>query len=358
MPPNAANIPPIVLDGSYGEGAGALVRTALVLSTLTQQPVSISSVRGGSRFPGVSAEDLALVEALGRISGGEATGAEPGSHEMLYRPGRRVRGLNEALTVAANPRDAFGPNALVVATALLPILARAGVYSVFSIEGETYGHNVLGFDYFSHVTLDAMRRFGLYAYAEIEEAGFGRGSRGIVHVEVEPSALNGATWTDRGRLLECQAIVTTAELSQDVGLRGVAHLERLAQNAGLQLEIDHQQVRSKSPGAYVTVWAKFENGYGGGTAMGARGIRMEAVAQQAFGGFIEFLHSDATVDSFLADQILIVAACAEGDVAFKVDRLTQRFLTIVWVLKQFLPIRLTVKGREGEPGVVTIRKEP
>ena len=89
-------------------------------------------------------------------------------------------------------------------------------------------------------------------------------------------------------------------------------------------------------------------------SIGAQGVRAETVAQQAFEELLDWMSGSSTVDPYLADQLVIPLAFAEGSSSFTVSRLTKRFLTIVWVIKQFLPIHLTVRGTENGPGVVTI----
>jgi RNA 3'-terminal phosphate cyclase len=37
-----------------------------------------------------------------------------------------------------------------------------------------------------------------------------------------------------------------------------------------------------------------------------------------------------------------------------VSRITRHLLTNIWVVKQFLDVRIDVEGREGEPGRVEI----
>ena len=86
------------------------------------------------------------------------------------------------------------------------------------------------------------------------------------------------------------------------------------------------------------------------------GVRPEFVAQQAFEEMFDWMSSSATTDPYLADQILLPLALAETSSTFTVSRLTQRFLTIVWVVKQFLPIHITVRGSENGPGTVTIQR--
>ncbi len=349
---------PLQIDGSHGEGGGALLRAALAMSAMMQQPVRISGIRSATKFPGLNAEDLTVLRMLGACCEAVIEGASPRSSEVAFAPSRPARGMTGPIEIQdgeAGPGSGFA-NSLVLLNAALPVLGRTGAYSVLRAEGETHGHQILSYDYFANVTLAAYRAMGLYAYPDLAEAGYGRGSRGQVSLEVEPSVLEGAEWPSRGELRSCRAIVTTSQIALSVAERGVEHLERLAYNAGIKLDTETHQVPSDGRGAYATVYAEFERGFGGAGAMGAKGIRMEVVAQQAFEAFFEWYGSDATVDAHLADQILLAAAFAESGASFKVDRLTQRFLTIAWVIKQFVPIRLTVRGQEGEPGVVTIKR--
>ncbi len=339
----------VTIDGAHGEGGGALLRTALTMAALTQQPVRVNNVRGGTKYPGLDPEDLTLLRALVHACAAEVTGAEQGSGTLSFLPTRAPRGVPDRVETFRN-EGKRGANAPVVLTSLLPVLARSGVYSTLLAEGETYGSHALSYDYFANVTLGALRRMGLYAYPSLEMAAFGREAAGEVGLDVEPSVLQGLQWTDRGRLIGVRAIVTTGGLPPQVGSRALSHLKSLAQNVNAPLEAEHQEVESSGPGAFVTVWAVYDRAMGGGAAMGARGVRIETLAQSAFEEALEWMASDATVDPFLADQILLPAVFAEGDTVFKVSHLTSRFLTAVWVVKQFTPIHITVRGGEGSRG--------
>ena len=345
----------IVLDGTYGEGGGALLRTALAMSAVTEQAVRVENVRGESRFPGLDPEDLTLVRALAESTHAETTGAELGSNTLAFLPTRRPKALNGRLTTVRSDGNR-GPNSLIVLNALLPVLAGAGAYSTLECEGETYGSGALGYDAFAEGTLAVLRRAGLHAFPDLAEAGFGRESRGSVSLDVEPSALTGLKWTERGKTLGMQARVVASGLPRDVAERAAAHLRRLAQNAGLQMEAEAREVPSAKPGLHVTAWAEYERGQGGGAAMGGRGVQAEALAQAAFAETMAFMESDACLDAYLADQCLLPLVLAEEPSAFRVSKLTQRFLTAVWVVKRFTPIRLTVRGSEDHPGLVTIER--
>ena len=347
---------PLVIDGSHGEGGATLIRTALAMSALTQQPMRIINIRPEAKRSGLSTEDVAILRAFASSCAAEIIGGQVGDKSISFMPTRRPRGLNESFDVPEEKDSGGHANALVVVNSLAPVMARTGVYCTLTARGETYGHNVLSFDYFNNVTLGALRKFGLYAYADQAAAGFGRGSQGEVTLEIEPSFLQGIRWAERGRLIGIKAVIVTAELPEDVGRRGLSHLERLGYYANVAVEAEAIMLKGRSTGAFATIWAEFENGIGGATAMGARGVRMEAVVQTAFENFSEWYKTDATVDPFVADQLLLPATLAEGETSFKVSKLTPRFLTTAWVIKQFLPIHITIKGHEGEPGAVSIHR--
>jgi RNA 3'-terminal phosphate cyclase (ATP) len=345
----------IVIDGSYGEGGGALVRTALCMAAITQQGVRIENVRAGTRFSGLDAEDLTLLNALVTVTAGEASGATLGNNWVSFLPARWPKGLTGTLDTVRNESNRVA-NAPVVLSALLPVLARTQMYSSILAEGETYGIHSLSYDYFANVTLQAQMAFGLHAFPTLEAAGFGRESEGEVSLDIEPSVLHGIQWIDRGRLKSVKAVVATSGVNPSVADRAISHLKKLAQTANLPMDASHLEVPSKTAGAFVTTWAAYERGIGGGGTMGGRGIRIEMLAQNSFTQTFEWMSSNATVDPFLADQILLTAVLAEDESQFKVSQLTQRFLTTVWVVKQFTPIHITIKGSEGSPGSVTVRR--
>lgn len=345
----------ILIDGSRGEGGGGVLRTALAMSALTQQSLRIDYVRGGTNHPGLDYEDLTLVRALAKSTNAETVGAEVGSLNLTFHPTRRPQGLSGPLDIA-NEAARRHPNALVVLNALVPVLARSGMYSQISVEGETYGHHALAFDYFANVTVPALARMGLGMYPEMERAGFGRESAGLVKMDIEPSAISGIEWSDRGAMLSCHALVVIGGVPASVGARGVQHLATLASKTKLMVEAEAMTVESSNPGAFVTVWAEYERGFGGATAMGSRGLRIETLAQTAFEEMMTWIKSSATIDPFLADQILIPAALADEPSVFRISELTPRFLSSVSVIKQFLPIHITVRGVEGEAGLVSIRR--
>ena len=353
MPHLVRTSAPIQLDGTYGEGGGALLRAALGMSALTQQPFHLTQVRGGTNHPGLDIEDALVVQAMASSCAADVVGGTVGSQSITFTPTRSLGPVS--IRQDGGEVRGRGANGLVVLGSLLPVIARGGAYTELKVIGETYGNNTLTYDYFANVTLGAARRMGLYAYPRQEVSGFGRENYGEVYLDIEPSALQGVEWLSRGAMRRCQALVVTAQLPPTIGARAVSHIERLAHFSGLKMRVETQEVPGSSPGAVVTIWAEFDQGFGGVAVLASRGVRVETVAQGAFEAISTFLTSEATVDAYLADQMLLLGVLAEGRTAFTVPRLTQRLLTMIWVIKQFSPIHVTVTGSEGRPGSVTIQ---
>ena len=81
----------IVIDGSFGEGGGQILRTALGLSLVTGKPFRIEKVRAGREKPGLLRQHLTAVNAAAEVGRAEVRGAELGSQVVVFAPGE-VRG--------------------------------------------------------------------------------------------------------------------------------------------------------------------------------------------------------------------------------------------------------------------------
>lgn len=346
----------IVLNGAHGEGGGALVRAAVAIASVTQQPVTVYNVRGKLRKKGLTAEDLAVIAVATDATSAELEGVNLQSEEFSFAPRWLPRPVSGEYDVSAYKKGTVPGNALTILASVLPLLARANGYSEIVIGGETHNEKTLGYDAFERSTLAAARRFGAYAFPRLLQAGFGYGAKGSVGLEIEPSVITPQEWPDRGALLSAGATVTLAHMQDKFAQEVVAGLQESSAVLSLDLDFDVAEVTATEPGASVTVWAEFERGFGSGTATFNRERGPDEVASLAFARFLEWYESEATVDPYLADQLLLIAAQAEGRTAITTPLVTQRLTTVAWVVRQFMPIHITFLGREGEPGTVTIER--
>src|SRR5258706_5019186 len=76
----------LTIDGSFGEGGGQFLRTALGLSLVTGQEFRIEKIRANRKKPGLQRQHLAAVQAAAAVGQAEVEGAELNSSELVFRP--------------------------------------------------------------------------------------------------------------------------------------------------------------------------------------------------------------------------------------------------------------------------------
>ena len=339
------------INGGHGEGGGALFRTALAMSALTQTPVRIHQIRAATRKPGISPEDLTFIRMVETVSNADLQGDDLGSNELFFQPRRAPKPLTGNFDVQGHQKGASAGNALMLADSILPVLARTGAYSAFSIQGETYNNHTLTFDAFSHGTLELHARQGVVAFARQKVAGFGFAGLGSVEIEVEPSAPHGLHWAKRGELKSIRGIVAYQGMSKDVPERAREELLAIVPE---DLEVEIVQVESHETGIHISLIADYEMGMGIGACMGAKGFDIEAACRSALSSLKEFTDTPATLDAFLADQALLCAALASEPTLFVTPRITPRLQTMAYIIRQFMPIPITILGRLNDIGTVKV----
>lgn len=338
----------VKIDGSYGEGGGQILRTALALSAILEKPVEVVNIRAGRRNPGLQAQHLTAVKAVAQLSGARLTGAELGSLTLRFLPGP-LRGADYFFEVGT-----AGAVSLVFQAIALPMAFANGPCRV-TIRGGTHVPWSPPFHYLDGVFLPAALRMGLHTSLKLLRWGFYPRGGGEVLVEAQPSShLKSLVLEKRGALLGIRGFSAIANLPHVIAerQRGQALSRLSAEGLGAQIEI--VAAASPSPGTCLFLLAEFEHARAGFSALGERGKPAEKVADEVVEALLAFLRSEAAVDPFLADQLLLPMALAEGTSHMTTSRLSQHLFTNAWVIEQFLPIRIDVEGEVGRPGRVTV----
>jgi RNA 3'-terminal phosphate cyclase (ATP) len=343
------------IDGSHGEGGGALLRACLSMAALTQQGFQIQHIRSGTKFSGLDVEDVTLIKAVQQICDADISNLELGSNSLIFVPKRSIKSFNGTIETERN-QNGRGSNSLIIASTLIPLLARSGSYSEFTTTGETASNNSMSFDYFKGIVATAWRKMNLVVHCDLERAAFSREGNGECSFEVEPSSFTGLSWSTRGEPKLLRATVSSAKLNPGYADRAVSHLQKLAQNCRMKIDIDTVESDADSQGLQTTVWMQYQRGIGGGSELGNRNSRPEQVAQSAFEQCLDWMTGEESLDPIIAEHVLLPACFADQGSEFKVSSLTSRFLTMVWVIKQFSPVRIVVRGNQGGVGHVSISR--
>jgi len=344
----------ISIDGSYGEGGGQILRTALSLSAVLGKGINIERIRAGREKPGLRPQHLAGVRALGRITDAKVGGDEIGSQSLTFSPGK-VKGGVYRFNVAEE-RGSAGAITLILQVLLLPLYFSPSSSEV-TLLGGTHVPWSPPFHYFSMVLFPTLARMGLCCNAEIQRWGWYPKGGGEVRVKIVPvEELRSVNLSTGGSPRRIFGISGTSNLPAHIAVR---QKERAYQRAKerLRLVADIQIVdKAPSPGQGTVLFLALESegGLSGFSALGRRGKRAEDVADEAMDQLIEHIDAGGCVDPHLSDQLIPFAALANGKSIFTTSKITRHLLTNIWVVKQFVDVRIEVEGKEGEAGRVEI----
>jgi len=330
------------IDGSYGEGGGQILRTALSLGAILQQPLEITNIRAGRKKPGLRPQHVMAVKALSLITSAHTKGAEPRSTHLYFEP-RQLNGGTYTLDVGT-----AGSTGLVLQT-VLPCLLLAKNPSRVTITGGTHVPWSPCFHYVDEVFVPALEEMGGAISLEISRWGWYPKGGGTVVAGISPAAgFRAKQRTRRGKLEAVHLLSAVSSLPMSIGERQRDQaLKRLADQGYSKPRVRLLNGPSRGTGTVVFIRASFENGVAGFTSLGKRGKPAETVADEACSDFFQFMASDATVGDHLADQLVLYMALAKGRSSFVAGAITKHLLTNIWVIEQLLPVKFDVDKRTG-----------
>ncbi len=346
----------IVINGSYGEGGGQVLRTSLTLSAILGQPTRIENVRAQRRRPGLQAQHLTGVRATAQVCQAELEGASLGSLELTFKPRSSPRAGQYLFDVAeARKGGSAGATSLVAQTLLLP-LAFASGSSRLTVRGGTHVAWSPSFHYLKHVYLPTLARTGLEAKAEVEKWGWYPIGGGEMTVAIQgrgESELSGLDLTQRGELKRLWGVSAASNLPAHIGQRQQKRAEGYLRERGFEPQVEIVDAPSPGKGTVLFLAAEYENAVAGFSSLGKRGKPAEKVAEDACREFMAYHQSGACLGKYLADQLILPLALASGPSAFTTCEITQHLLTNIWVVEQFLDVAFEIEGEVGQQGAVT-----
>lgn len=341
----------IDIDGSYGEGGGQILRTALSLSCLLRRPFRIFNIRKNRKKPGLMPQHITSIRAAQLISQSEVQGDHHGSEELVFSP-REVRGGDFFFDIGT-----AGSTMLVLQT-LLPALILSRGFSdkkvTITLKGGTHVPFSPSYDYVKEVFLAFLERIGIRINLSIESYGFYPKGGGRIRAELTPvTRLTPLRLLHRGGIRGVTGYSGVGNLPLSIAERqrkALTERIREAGDIGSTAEIKTIEVPTPGQGTLVFLKVEAENSLAGFTALGGRGKRAELVGEEAAADLLRYYETGAALDPNLADQIALYLSLCEEESVFTTSCITQHLKTNLWVIGLFHKFGYSVEGEIGKPG--------
>ncbi|MDT7892141.1 MAG: RNA 3'-terminal phosphate cyclase [Thermoproteota archaeon] len=333
-----------IIDGSFGEGGGQILRTAIAISALSGKPIKVINIRSKRENPGLRPQHLLAVKALAMLCNAKVEGASISSRELTFIPSK-IKGGNYTFDVGT------AGSVTLVLQALLPVLVFAQNDSYITIKGGTSVPKSPTINYFEDVLLFHLKKMGVNVKITLIRHGFYPKGGGVVNVEVksidELKPLNLEKFGEIKKLklyaysegLPCH--IVEREIDKSLSLIS----EKVAKEV---IEIEKQCINPSSSNIgnffFISALGSKDTvlGYDG---IGQKGLPAEKVAEKPTLEMIQNIFvSNAAVDMFAGDQLLIWMALAKGVSIITTHKYTMHAYTTLHLLKQLLDIDFQVEG--------------
>ena len=341
----------IVIDGSFGEGGGQILRTSIALSAILGEPIKITNIRAKRPQPGLKRQHITAITAAATICNAEVEGLKLGSTTVVFKP-KNIKSGTFRFDIGT-----AGSISLVLQT-LLPIMAYAPGPTEVIVSGGTDVPWSPPIDYVRTVITYYLKLMGYEVRIELVRRGHYPKGGGEVRVTVEkpPRALSAIELVNRGNIRFIKGRSHCVKLPKHVAERQARSAKELLSRelANTQIEIELEWYEPGSdphlgPGSGIVLWAGAGRALLGADSLGARGKRAEVVGKEAAMKLLNDLRTGMAFDTHMGDNIIPYVALAEGTSLIGGAKLSMHAYTNIWLVKKILNIEIQHQGSMNEP---------
>jgi RNA 3'-terminal phosphate cyclase (ATP) len=333
-----------MLTISGQSGGGQLLRSSLTLSCLTGQPFRMNHIRAARPKPGLMRQHLTCVQAAAAISGAAVTGAERGSLELDFTPGK-IQGGDYRFDIGTG-----GSTTLVLQT-VLPALLMAETGSTVTIIGGTHNPMAPPADFLQKCWLPLLRRMGADIDLTVEKPGFMQAGGGVLQARIAPLQ----RWIpldlqERGARLHEKGQVLQSRLDPAIVQRMIDSTLKILGWKPEDLPVV-EATSSPGPGGILMLESAYDYVTELCSSVLETGRRSGLPASHAAHQLKAWQDSRAPVGIHLADQLLLPLAMA-GKGRFATSALSDHTRSHLELIPKFLPVSFQLES--SDDGVITI----
>ncbi|MHA2179656.1 MAG: RNA 3'-terminal phosphate cyclase [Candidatus Thorarchaeota archaeon] len=346
----------IEIDGSYGEGGGQILRTAVSLSALTMKPIRITNIRAGRPKPGLKRQHIAGIELTGMLVDATIRGLDLGSTAVEFVPRERQSG-------SFNYDVGTAGSISLVLQAVLPPAVLSSESVVLHLRGGTDVKWSPPVDYMTNVFVPTLERMGPRIKIDQKRRGHYPRGGGMVSCEINPTREIGSIdLVSFGQLRSVRGISHCVRLPGHIATRQSSSAKDLIRKElGIEADIIHESYQKSDdphlgPGSGIVIWAEDDHGVIMGSDMlGERGKSAEIVGSSAATQLVREVSSGMAIDSHLCDMLIPYMAVASGTGKIGISNITSHLTTNIWTTEQIMKSQFDLQKKSDNSGILTVK---
>lgn len=342
--------PPITIDASLFMGTRAILRTSLILSAITKQPVRIIRIAEDQLFPGLSKAELLLIDVFTEATKAQTQGAGVGSTTLIFTP-TQIFSLRKT-TIELQGASA---TSVLLSSFVLPILFSLKKCK-YTFIGGTHVKNAPTITAIKEIFFRYLRFYAQEINLSLPQIGFYPKGGGRVQCTIygrsEIEFLRPLHIKDYTSLVVIKGeLVANKTFAKEESLERLKELIRLPlRSLGVPVLIETRYANSLSEGISCDLRGFFgnEEGYDNDLPL-IKGInRLWDAPFDAEKDLASFVQSFSAIlaspglDPFIADQLIPLIALLGG--SFRVQDVTEELQATMMVAEQILGVSFVLEG--------------
>ncbi len=306
------------IDGSYGEGGGQIVRSAVTLSCITKTPIQIENIRINRRVPGLRPQHLTAIKLLSKICNAEVQGLNVGSKTIKFLPKNvQSKNLTENIGTA-------GSISLILQV-LIPVVSICKKSLELTIVGGTDVPWSPTSNYTKYVLGETYSRMGIDFSMEITKRGYYPKGGGQVELKVNPlKKLKSISLTQR-KTKSVKLFCSYSNLSSDRINNEVQEAENILKDADFEVESEVKKETSLSNGGNMLLYS-----HDSSSITGSDGLT-DTTRNLAKSISKNFIRNNLGVDIHLSDMIVLPASLIDETSVYRIKEITKHLETNLYV---------------------------
>jgi len=319
---------------------------AVALAAILGEELHIYRIREKRDNPGLRPQHLEAVLTAAKLCNAEVKGADLGSRELWFMPGKIEGG-----EIYAEIGTAGSIPMLLLTVVPMCVFAERKTVLRISKGGTDVMHSPT-INYVKHVLLPMLHRMGVVAEINVNKYGYYPRGMGEVVISVEPcSKLYPINLTKFGKLRGIEGIsVCTFLRDREVADRQAKAANQFLERNGLRADIRvvYDESNPLQKGSSLVMWAETDTGaLLGADAIGELKKTSETVGREAAEKLLVEIRAKPTVDVHLADMLVPYVAFAEGESSYLVREMTEHLDTNIWLAQTILGKKFSIKRENG-----------